>query len=270
MAWNRPSNKVKVEHGRRKFRPYNGLIAAAIIVVGAIFAWMMLRPSGTSIPTSRPTSTSLIKAATPALASKRAEKPEQKPDDGVPPGFQRASNGTLHPAGLPYRPEWKKTHAVISNNFYGVAQFDEIPYRNATEQMLVDIFSCRLGEMPPMQLDIPPSEKKHLVEILLDKNEITKDDSEALAVGKDILTKAKKELIAYIKGGGTPDAFFEHCYRELEMAHLRRMDAIEEIHRIGEEEGDPEIALQLQKKVNEKLRAEGILPVKAHLELGND
>jgi len=66
---------------------------------------------------------SKIKEVTPAAAaqvlSPDSEKVEKQND--VPPGFQRASNGTLHPAGLPYRPEWKKTHAVISNNFYGVA-----------------------------------------------------------------------------------------------------------------------------------------------------
>lgn len=263
MAWNRSSAEVTPgkKRGRKMPSMAKGIAIGLAIAVPlvAILIWFFV--SGEDTLANKPQKErGMIKEVTPAPAPKAEEAPPEKKKDGIPDGWIRSSNGVLYPKGEPYRPEWTHRHQIITNNMNRVKE--EVPYRNATEQILYRMFTTRLGTMPPPASPLPRKDVENLVSILIDKNESQKGDSEELALGRETIEAAKSELKKYLKEGGSPAEFLDYYNNELRKAYMRRREAIKEINRIAEEEHDVDLARKLQNEVNKRLEADGILKVK--------
>ena len=244
------------------------LLAILVALLAAIggACWWLGRGKASSPAKRKPRATERIpeypsrpvvaNSATNAPAAEESKIAETEDKETKPKPF----NPNEPPPGLlpnePWRSGRKKVHKVqyVSRNENKI-------YRNATEQALLDIFSCEVGDPPLPLTNLPKDEISDIMKILQSPNPITEKDVEDTKLGKEILEATKKELLKYVKEGGNPDDFLSYYHGILEKAYKKRMVATEEIYKVLNEQNDPEIAREMLKRVNRELREEGIRPL---------
>ena len=193
------------------------------------------------------------------VAPKRIEKQFIKTDPKPVISAKRISHSVkeAHPNFVPIgiQKMRKKVHKVRTNN---VARATVAPYENTTEQILTHIFMREVGDPPPpiTMLNIPERERENLIAILMSKNPITDEDSDDHALAKETIALAKKEMIEYLKTGGTPEEFFTYYYNKLESAYNERKMA--NVMMMKSLKENPEIVVEFTERINEKLREKGI------------
>ena len=260
MAWNRPSEdaaghrvNVDVTSPSRHW----WYVVGAVVVLGAAVAAWWLWPTGETRQDAASKKRGLIKEVTPAVAPKAEEaKPKEKdPHEG----FVLSSQGVWQPKGRPYRPSWKKVHGVVTND---VGRNRQTAASNSIEQVMLQIFSRSLGDMPlPFPSYLPQQDMDRLVEILIDKNPIDENDSEQIKCEKEILQFAKSEMMKYIKEGGDPQDFLKDYHDQLYSAYFKRFDAQNFLMEAIRKNESPEIIDGILRKYNKRLEAEGIKPI---------
>ena len=256
--WNRPA-EVRPKEPPRKPLKVKGLVAGALVVViGAAVAWWVLAPSSDRPVREGAERDRRIKEVKPSAPPKPKELTKEEKERLAHPGMELSPVGVWQPTNRPYRTDAKKVHGVYTN-YSNKIRKEDVPYRNATEQLLFQTFSCRLGQSPMPFIKLPRKDMDNLVAILIDKNEVSEKDSPQMAANKELIAAAKKELKAYIKEGGKPNDFFEHYHHQLELAAQKRRDAMMQLNKIIREDRDPELARQFQAKVNEQFEKEGIM-----------
>ena len=241
-----------------------GVVLIAVLAGGGVLWWVLHKDTNPEPRITKQEKPKVTKPQTPP--PKSAAKPV--PATNAPPvatnapmeAKPRPFNPNEPPPGLlpnePWRSGRKKLHKVQY-----VARNTNTVHRNATEQALLDIFSCEVGDPPLPLTDLPREDLTNMWNILRSPNPITDKDAEDIKIGKETLELAKKELMKYIKDGGTPDEFLSYYHGVLEKAYQKRMIATEEIYKVLEEQNDPEIAREMLKRVNRELRNEGIRPL---------
>ena len=271
MAWNRSTEGAKSGVGRSKRsggRFAKGVIAGAIVALGAAVAVWWLWPTGEGAGETPPPQTrQRIKEVTPAAApTNRVEVAKPKPKDSHE-GMVRASNGVWHPKGRPYRFNWTAPHRVVTNDtFVKNAGFSAA--KTGTEQILESIFSRERGDMPlPLPPNLPEREVENMANIIISRDTITDKDCEELQMSKDLLNQVKDVLQKHIKDGGTVEDFIVDYHEELERCYFKRADAEAYLGELVEKEEDPEVIGEMTKKLNEKLEKEGIKPVANPIEV---
>ena len=265
MAWNRPNSgeaesfplqgKKNPSILKRKGFRFSTLAVALIAIVGTWWLWPKGESAGETPP---PRNNGRIKEVKPAVVAKAATNDTHQAQTNSRPGYVLSSTGVWQPAGVPYNPAWKKTHLVHTNKAFRARK--EVPYKNATEQLLFQTFTCKPGMRPMPLLKLPKKEMDNLIGILASPTPISDTDSPELVRSKNILNKAKKEFMKYIKDGGKPDDFFRHYHDQLERSFEMRMEAQRMAHNMAAE-GDDELTTAFQEKVNEKFRKEGITTI---------
>lgn len=129
-------------------------------------------------------------------------------------------------------------------------------YTTGVEQAMDWIFSCEVGNPPPLLPPMSLFDQIHLAEILIMDNPILDTDSDKAAESKEMMKIAKKEFMKFIKDGGNPDEFLPYYHSQLVAAHdeykMARQSVVEIIR------NEPDIAVDYIKKVNERLSAKGI------------
>lgn len=206
-----------------------------------------------------------------ADASPRITAPRAKPSEEVAPrdphdGMVLSSTGVWQPTNRPFRAGSTKVHSVYTNRTRQARK--DLPYRNATEQLLLQTFGREVGLAPFPPLKIPKKDMEKLVDILISDNPAEEGESADTAVAKEVISAAKAEMKKFIKNGGNPNDFFEYYHGILMQAYSKRRMAQQEILRIAHKEKDPELARMMQREVNERLEKEGIKPLK--LDLSDD
>ena len=242
-------------------------ILAAIVlaaIAGGVWWWMgheknalpagkpakhkVEKPKPEKPKAARPQKTEVV---TNTPASESALEPEASP---------KPFNPNEPPPGLlpnePWRSGRKKLHKVQY-----VARNTNTVHRNSTEQALLDIFTCNVGDPPLPLTDLPQSDLTNMWNILTSPNPITAKDAEEVKISKETLEIAKKEMLKFIKEGGKPEEFLSYYHGVLDKAYKKRRLATEEIYKVLEEQNDPEIARAMLKRVNADLRKEGIRPL---------
>lgn len=235
------------------------MVLVFAVALGAMI-WLVASASRDSEPADADgTSRGRIKEVAPSLSTPEVvEQPvaEQKPEKPK----SLSINGQQHPDFIPIGIQRmrKKVHKVRTNN---VARLGPRPYGNATEQVLVNIFMREVGDPPPPEtmLNLPERERKNLIGLLVSKTEITDQDSEEMSIAKEVLQAAKKEMLAYLKDGGTADEFLQFYYDKLESAYEERKTANVMLMKALKEE--PELAVEFAEKINAGLREKGIKEV---------
>lgn len=273
MSWNRTTqaegaNSKPAQTSKGGVRVL--LVGLAVVALGGIAAWCLLSDSGSHKATrTAQQKNGLIKEVKPAAApTNRVEVVQPKPKDPHE-GMRQASNGVWHPTNRPYRAGSKYTHAVRTNMASRIRAKNSL-HKNAVEQVLLQIFTCEVGDMPwALPAALPEEEMKRLTEILISKNEIKDTDSETAVYGKEVLAAAKKEMMQFIKDGGEPEDFIVHYHDELEKAFYAREDAREYVKEMLDNKEDPKIIEALIEKTNEKFAAKGIKPIEVPAELNN-
>lgn len=133
-------------------------------------------------------------------------------------------------------------------------------YATSLEQAMDWIFTCEVGNPPPLLPPMSLFDQMHLAEILIRDNPILDSDSEKAAESKEMMKIAKKEFMDFLKEGGNPDDFLPYYHGQLVAAHeeykMARQSIVEIIR------NDPDIAVDYIKKVNERLSEKGIKNVK--------
>ena len=267
MAWNRPSEeKVKAKgEGEQRNVHLKGLFAGTVVVLGAGIAAWWLWPSESAPVRENADGTvgRRIREVAPALTPTNGVVESVKTND-VPPGFVRSSTGVLHPAGIPYKKEWKHAHSVHTNDPSRYARSKSTapaPFRNATEQALHRLFSRPLGMAPLPPIRLSKEDLDDLVNVLVTPNRPTKDDDERSAAARKLIDLAKKEMAKFIADGGRPQEFLDHYWRENEKAYSLRREAMDQLEDFRKSEDDPELCEQFKAEVNKRLSEKGIIPI---------
>ena len=242
-------------------------VVLAVIVAGGVWWWFSARsasepyqapakPRVEKPKVEKPTKTARAEQR-PSVATNAtaAAQPQPKPEAGPKP-----FNPNEPPPGLlpnePWRSGRKKLHKVQY-----VARNTNTVHRNSTEQALLDIFTCNVGDPPLPLTDLPKDDLTNMWNILTSPNPVTDKDAEEVKIAKETLEVAKKEMAKFVQEGGKPDEFLSYYHGVLEKAYRKRMLATEEIYKVLEEQNDPEIARAMLKRVNADLRKEGIRPL---------
>jgi hypothetical protein len=228
-----------------------GLVVAALIVLVALIT---AQDDSQATAVDKKTGTPRIKNAVKTEAPKKIEV--------VEPSVKKVDKDALK----------MKTKTPEERNEIRLQKFKEkefdmtVPsnrvFRTGTEQILSWIFTTELGDLPPPLPKIPDSEKAHFAKILLRDNPLTENDSEFSAAAKEMVQLAKKEMVEYIKKGGSPEEFLDYYRGELMQAYEMRKAVQQSIQKILKEE--PEIALEYLNDVNKDLESRGIKKIKLH------
>ena len=260
MAWNKQSDRKverKGEGGQRNVL-LRGLFAGTIVAILGVVAMIFFRSSS---PTSdggkatRPRRIHEVKPVAVARAETNATPRVKDPHEG----YVLSSSGVWQPKGIPYKPEWKKVHHVHTNK--AALARKSVPYANATEQILLQVFGCKPGMRPYPLQRIPKKDMDNLIGILSSPNPITEKDSPQSVRAKATINRAKKEFMKFIKGGGKPEDFLKSYHAQLEKAYAMRSEAMKMSHEMSEQGDEPEMTREFQNKVNEKFRREGLTTI---------
>lgn len=138
------------------------------------------------------------------------------------------------------------------------------PYTNRTfntglEQVMGWVFAVQPGKMPIPPPPMSEEDRRNITAILISKNKINENDSEEVAMCKEQVDFAKKELAKFIGDGGDPDEFLNYYYNELRRCFELKNEAAQQALELWGE--DPELGEQFLEKVNEKLEEQGIEPL---------
>jgi hypothetical protein len=121
------------------------------------------------------------------------------------------------------------------------------------------VFSCEVGNPPPLLPPMSLFDQVHLAEILIRDNPVLEGDSAKAIASKEMMKIAKKEFLSFLKEGGNPDDFLPYYHSQLVSAHEEWKLARQSIHDIIKKE--PEIALEFAEQVNKRLEEKGIKKV---------
>ena len=130
-------------------------------------------------------------------------------------------------------------------------------FKSGTEQVISWIFMCPVGSMPPILPALPDSELSRIEEILNSENLISEIDEERIAEAKETVDYVKKELKQFLSEGGRVEDFLKHYHSVLVKAHRTREESRKIVEEV--EQTNPEIAESFKKKVNDRLREDGVL-----------
>ena len=263
MAWNKPtSNTVDATSssrpsGRGKMpRLRKGLIAGAIVVLGAgLAAWLLTSGEATSSSLQKK-DRGRIKEVTPAAVSFDTEI---QTNNDPHAGMYQTKGGAWYKKGEPSLPFYTRHHNAVTNSLR--RKHGSSVAKSATESVLLQIFSRTPGDMPPPLPRLPDKEMKNLVGILISKNPPTDADTESTKISKEILQQAKDAMREYLKQGGTADDFLAHYHKELLNAYQTRKDAQRLLSSFIKEGEAPDVIDKMAESLNQRLKAKGIRPL---------
>ena len=239
---------------------FRGLVAAIIVVIGAVVAFMILtreKPVEVMKDGAEKKSRGAMVEVAPAVVTNRSvvkkvdEVAETKKRNEARRKMLKAMTPEERLDFLYKEAEQKPINLEPSSNR---------TFATGTEQVMGWIFNTVPGDMPPILPQIPIFEEAHLTEILFNKNEIKDDDDERIVELKENVALAKKEMIKFIKEGGMPDEFLEYYRNILVDAHREFQSSQQEVFKMVKE--DPEGAAAYLEMVNERLSQKGIKHVK--------
>lgn len=230
-------------------------VVGSAAIVGAALAWLLLHNNAdVEAPAKESTQQKRIKTVLPA------------PKSSTPVKAKRETKGQSdEDAERTRRREMFSKMTADEKIEYLREQIKNMPipetptnrlYATSLEQVMDWIFTCEVGNPPPLLPPMSLFDQMHLAEILIRDNPILDSDSEKVAESKEIMKIAKKEFIDFLKEGGNPDDFLPYYHGQLVVAHEEYKMARQSIVDIIR--SDPDIAVDYIKKVNERLGEKGI------------
>ena len=241
MAWNRPSEeKAKAKgEGEQRSVHLKGLIAGAIVVLGAAVAAWWLWPSGESAgETPPPQNGGLIKETTPATNAARRV------------GAAAATNGHEQVAAKENSESEKPKYGWIDGKYispdpayaekkrrFDERQKRENPYKHSCDLMIGQLVNCKPGTFVfPINYDarFELQFKKSLEDPLV----INPDDSEEFKRKKQNVIEAKAWMKEQMDNGASVIDLMNDARKELTKVFNMRQGYQQEILKLQEEGAD--------------------------------
>ncbi len=238
---------------------WRGLVAALIVILGAIAAFLILTHGEPAaiVPEEKPKK--VVKKTTEAKPTVKKKKPAaKKVDEDAEKKKWFAERRRLLQSMTPDE-RLEFLYKEAEQKPINLEPSSNRTFATGTEQVMGWIFNTTPGDMPPILPEIPIFEQAHLTEILFNKNEIKEDDDEEIVELKQNVDLAKKEMIKFIKEGGMPEEFLEYYHNVLRDAHMEYRNSRQEVFKMLKE--DPEGAAAFLDMVNARLAEKGIKPV---------
>ena len=271
-GWNRPGGTKVEKKGVQPNVHIKSLLAAALVVVGACFAWWWISRGGEEKLPAKEVKPTKIREVKPAPAPKPAKKVEEVPvvTNGAPAWVNAKG---LDPSLFPYK-DGRKVLSTRTNSWDQVIDICMMPngvrrkvrrnakpptYNNVSDQVIAMAVSGDMDdELPP----IPISEdmEADFVESLKTPIVINDDDSEAIKESKRRVIEARTIIDEEMKKGrGFREILADHIAQRKANAAAREtvMEAVNDLKK----EGDPELLNQYLEKANAFLREKGIREV---------
>lgn len=260
MAWNRQENKIGVSAPSRGNGWLKGLVAAMIVVLGALLAFVICRRNTTVEDATKPEKTT--NAAMPTVSPMR---PVPKP--------QSTAEVPAHDPRFPYT-DGRKVISSHTNNWNQIIDICIMPngktrkvirsakppvFSNASDQIIAMAVSGDFDEeLPP----IPISEdmESDFLESLKTPIAIDESDSDAVKEAKRRVIDARQVIEGEIKKGRSfHEILTDHLAQRMENAKTREMamSAVSDLKK----EGDPELLNEYLEKVNGLMREKGLREV---------
>lgn len=196
MAWNRSSEEKKAEvekRGGRRNVHLKGLVAGAVVVVGAgVAAWLLWPDAKRPQPTSTSTSTSLIKEVTPAAAPKAEEK--KKPTEAEKRAAQIKFYEDKYGTNMP---EQIKTVVYFLKNPPERIFSPDVPFqylRHTSDRQIASLATKDPGTYFLVKPQYGESFNRSFLASLMDKTEVLPDDDEETAAVKNLVNDVKKQI----------------------------------------------------------------------------
>ncbi len=237
-----------------------GLVAAIIVVIGAVVAFLILTRDVAPVEVKEAAEgkrRGKMAEVTPAVAVKR---PVVKKVDEVEETKKRNEARRKMLKAMTPEERLDFLYKEAEQKPINLEPASNRTFATGTEQVMGWIFNTTPGDMPPILPKIPIFEEAHLTEILFNKNEIKEGDDERIIELKENVALAKKEMIKFIKEGGMPDEFLEYYRNVLRDAHMEFQNSQQEVFKMVRE--DPEGAAAYLEMVNKRLDEKGIKRVK--------
>ena len=250
-------SRIKTTTPKGSLSKMRGVFAGLVVVVAAGVAFLLLKPEEKKpvVKTEKPKAQVVkeVKPEHPKPAPKveKEERPKVDPEKAARIAKLKAMTPEERMEFLFEEAAKKPIDLTPSTNRV---------FKTGTEQVMSWIFTTELGAMPPPLPRISIRDEAHMAEILMAKNPAFETDSEKAKEAKAMVELAKKELIQFIKQGGSVDEFFEYYRGELVQAHNEWQASQKSVMKVIREE--PELAAEYIKEVNSRLREKGIRPVR--------
>lgn len=231
------------------------IMIGGIAVVGIALVWNLKR-GGKDIndqSNPEPGRTRRIKNAQPPSA-KTKEPPEAATASRSNEDAERARRREMF-AKMTVDEKIDYLHEQIKNTPIPNTPTNRL-YATSLEQTMDWIFTCEVGNPPPLLPPMSLFDQMHLAEILIMDNPILEGDSDKAVESKETMKLAKRTFIQFLKDGGNPDDFLPYYHSQLVAAHdeykMARQSIVEVI------KTEPDIAVDYIKKVNSGLSSKGI------------
>ena len=247
----------KAVTGRRSTIAIWPVVVLLVVIVGGGAWWLWNSRSKDMMQEvkEKPKSTALAKEVKPSAA------PKPIPEDPKPAVTNATEKPKVETRKLTREERIEMLEKKILENPPNMSVRSNRVFSTGLEQSLAAIFSTPLGAPPPL---IPPRLSPvalvHLEKILDTPNEILETDSEKAVEAKMACAAAKKEMKAYVDGGGDPEKFLEHYHSILRQANAEWKAA--QFTLIETMKTDPGLAPTMEAEVNENFKARGMRPIK--------
>ena len=264
MGWNRPSEEKKVEvegKGRQWNGRLKGLVAGAIVVLGAAVAAWWLWPERGTRQDAASTKKGLIKEVKPAVQTNAPAVAETPVDPNAdPPGTYRDENGVLRKPGGMRVKDPKRKHVKVE-----LPSWMKKPsvFTNAADREVAALLTVRPGER--VYGGHPRYDerfRKQFMEALFSGKQINPDDPPHVKELKEAVYETKREIAQRIRNGENLEDILESARREQKAladcrdSILKELDAVT----IGKEMSEEEVTDYIR-AANKMLEAKGMRTV---------
>ena len=241
--------------------PLRGLVAGLIVVIGAAVAFYFLRPTPPApAPEARAKRGGRIAAHEPSIPKPAVEETPETPVAPVEPEKPKSDIGRqfTNSYGKVYTVKYVGRPGVRYEN--GVAIEDKPLFENEALNDLDAIYRTEPGFRIYGAFDAETFDKE-FVNAMLEKIEVSEDDSDEVAERKRLVMEGRKYLNEQLRAGAKPSEIAAAARKELsELADFK--DVCQEAIRTMKEDGCSDEDLELYyRKVNEKLADRSIPPL---------
>ena len=259
MAWNRPTaeaGRTEAKRGSKSGRGVaKGLVAAVIVVGGAVVAWLVLSPSAPEAPVRESRAPKAIKEVVPAPAP--AAPTEKKPKRNRRPKTQQKFTSSI--GKLPDLPHMTNRPARVYGEINGKSLFPRPLFKTREENHIAGLVTAEPGSRCPLSGFFPGEEERYLaaLDVPVEFEEIdTPEERET----KEFMIEFKKELKDRVAEGEKITDIVQGLRNELnEMANMKAK--IEQKFLVLQKEGTVEDIMQYYKEANEILAEYGMRPL---------
>lgn len=280
MAWNQPSqDNHKKRGGKKNNHPLlRGLIAGAVIVLGALAVWMFLKGSGetepanpkqathakkvkqTRVPVETPASTNKLteNVVTPSAVDVQEQTAEEKKPGVFAPGMIRLPNGFELRFKLPAEGETRQL--LAGGEIWEIDSKGEIQnitpppiFDKPFEGMISSLYE-RDGMMLPFAAKRYSEEE---VRKMCKEPTLTYDDDTPDIIQKrENVAMLKQAILEFLDGGGTFEEFVDDMQQHSQNAQRAQMDGVHGVRDLLEAGKDDE-ALRYYRLLSQDMADKG-------------